>query len=64
MTAVAVGADTVLDELYLVFGGDYTREEIDVYLAHAKLQLRGSIAAESLPEMAARLVAYRLRRSG
>ena len=62
MTALAIGEDTVLDELSARFDCEYTREQIAVYLAHAKIQLRGSIAAESLPEMAARLVAYRLAR--
>lgn len=63
MTAVVGPREQLmLDELVFHFGGQHSRAQLARCLQDAREQLQGSIAPESLPEMALRLVAFRLRR--
>lgn len=50
----------VVDELVRRFGSRFTTREIEECLDAAVADLKGSIAVESLPEMAVRLAAVRL----
>jgi len=54
VTAALVG------ELAPRFTGEFTSDEVSWYIGKAVTDLRGSVSAEALPEMAARLAHHRL----
>lgn len=54
-------ATDLLDELIDRFGGTFRPDDIEWQLNNAVLDLAGSIAPESLPEMATRLAILRMQ---
>jgi hypothetical protein len=67
-TGIAAAVDSVrtdpgpalLHELAAQFVGTFSDEQIAMYVRNAISDLQGSVSAEALPEMAARLAHYRL----
>ena len=70
MTAMAAPATTLaaegrvtaalVRELAPRFTGKFSSDEVSGYIGRAITDLRGSVSAEALPEMAARLAYHRL----